>query len=296
MKDTLFRLMTVLAAAFAVYAGVTVVSYRGYSAQEVTAQQAVVAASEFLQTCQLRPASGTPITRLRTKSDGWRAWEVSWQGQYSLHVDARSGQVYRFHNYGREREQVKHIGRDRSPQIASREAAERVVWRLAQRLGLPKGATLKSLRMTAEGESGDANRAGAVSAVFEVRYFGYSFLGESGELSLLVDPIDGTLVYFGRRLQPLIESHDVRIARDKAVGKARQVYASWYRTRRSPHRGQYQGRVEVGYVYPNGAFGGKRYPPQVPYRARLAYAVYFGQEAVWIDAADGSVLGGILLK
>jgi len=255
-----------------------------------------VAASEFLQTCQLRPASGTPITRLRTKSDGWRAWEVSWQGQYSLHVDARSGQVYRFHNYGREREQVKHIGRDRSPQIASREAAERVVWQLAQRLGLPKGATLKSLRMTAEGESGDANRAGAVSAVFEVRYFGYSFLGESGELSLLVDPIDGTLVYFGRRPQPLIESHDVRIARDKAVGKAKQVYASWYRTRRSPHRGEYQGRVEVGYVYPNGAFGGKRYPPQVPYRARLAYAVYFGQEAVWIDAADGSVLGGILLK
>ncbi|MGC8783277.1 MAG: hypothetical protein ACP5RN_02660 [Armatimonadota bacterium] len=278
---------------------VLVTATRGeYSAEELSEDRAIAAASWFLQTCQLPPVTGTQRARLRTGSDGWRFWDVAWPGQYTFRIDARNGQVYRFSNDAREYEQVKRIGRDRQPQIASREAAEQYCWQLAQRLGLPKGAYLKRLRMVAEGETsnGDANRAGTITAVFDVRYFGYSFLGESGEVVVTVDPIDGRLVYFGRRLDTLIESHDPRISQNDAVQKAKQVYANWYQTHRSPHQGQYTGRVEIGYVYPNGAFGGKRYPPQVPYRARLAYAVYFGKEAVWIDAADGSVLGGILLK
>lgn len=277
-------------------ATVWVLAQRNDSSGELTEQQAVDSAHRFLQAAGLPLPSTTPRTRLRTKRDGWRVWQVEWTSQYSMEMDARTGQVYWFANYGREYEQVKRIGRDRQPKIASREAAEQYCLQLAQRLGLPKDAYLKRLRMVAEGETGDANRAGSVTANFEVRYFGYTFLGEGGEVGISVDPLDGTLMFFSARAPTVIESHEVGIPRDKAISKAKQVYTDWYRTHRSPHQGKYTGRVEIGYVYPNGLFGGKRYPPQVPYRARLAYAVYFGEEAVWIDAADGSVLGGVLLK
>jgi len=52
----------------------------------------------------------------------------------------------------------------------------------------------------------------------------------------------------------------------------------------------------LGYVRPNGLFGGKQDPDQVPFRLRLAWAVYFGEESVWIDAGDGSILGGEIVK
>lgn len=295
MKTKAFCVMLCLLVA-AGSTAVWVLAQRNTPSGELTEQQAIESAHRFLQAAGLQLPSSPPRTWLRTKRDGWRVWQVEWANRYSLEMDARTGQVYQFAHYGREYEQVKRIGRDRQPQIASREAAEQYCWQLARRLGLPKDAYLKRLRIVAEGETGDANRAGAVSAVFEVRYFGYSFLGESGEVSITIDPLDGALVYFGRRLDTLIESHDARVGQNEAVQKAKQVYANWYRTHRSPHQGKYTGRVQIGYVYPNGMFEGKRYPLQVPHRARLAYAVYFGEEAVWIDAADGSVLGGLLLK
>ncbi|MDW8290085.1 MAG: hypothetical protein RMM06_05140 [Armatimonadota bacterium] len=265
---------------------------------ELTEQQAIDSARRFLQAAGLQLPSTPPRTQLQTKQDGWRVWELEWTGRYDLELDARTGQVYWFANYGREHEQVTGTGRSRPPRIASREAAEQYCLQLAQRLGLPKDAYLKRLRMAGEGaaDDSDANRAGAVSADFEVRYSGHTFLGEGGEFSLSVDPLDGTLMFFSARAPTVIESHSLRLSRGEAVQRAQRVYANWYQTRRSPHQGKYTGRVEIGYVYPNGMFGGKRYPPQVPYRARLAYAVYFGEEAVWIDAADGSVLGGVLLK
>jgi hypothetical protein len=277
---------------------VLVLAQRSTSSTELTERQAIDSAHRFLLAAGLQVPSTAPHTRLYKKPDGWPVWQLEWANQYSVEMDARTGQVYWFANYGREYEQVKRIGRDGQPQIASREAAEQYCWQLAQRLGLPKGAYLKRLRMVAEGEArkGDANRAGSVSADFEVRYFGYTFLDEGGELGFSIDPLDGTLTFFSARAPTVIESHDVHIPQDEAVSKAKQVYANWYHTHRSPHQGKYTGRVEIGYVYPNGAFGGKGYPRQVPYRARLAYAVYFGQEAVWIDAADGSVLGGIWLQ
>ncbi|GIV15765.1 MAG: hypothetical protein KatS3mg022_1200 [Armatimonadota bacterium] len=295
MKTKAFWLMLCLLIV-AGFATVWVLAQRNTSSGELTEQQAVNIAHRFLQNAGLQLPSTAPRAQLRTKRDGWRVWQVEWTNRYSMEIDARTGQVYWFANYGREYEQVKRIGRDRQPKIASREVAEQYCWQLAQRLGLPKDAYLKRLRIVAEGEAGDANRAGSVSANFEVRYFGYTFLSEGGEVAFSVDPLDGTLMFFSARAPTVIESHDVRISQTEAVSKAKQIYADWYRTHRSPHQGKYTGRVEIGYVYPNGVFGGKRYPPQVPYRARLAYAVYFGEEAVWIDAADGSVLGGLLLK
>jgi len=57
-----------------------------------------------------------------------------------------------------------------------------------------------------------------------------------------------------------VESHTVSFPKDRAVEKAKQVYADYYRHRRSPHRGSYTGKVELGYVRPNGLFGGKQDP------------------------------------
>ena len=115
-------------------------------------------------------------------------------------------------------------------------------------------------------------------------------------MSITVDPQDGTLVSFGQQWDVQVESHTVSFPKDKAVAKAKQVYAEYYRTRTPPHKGTYKSKVELGYVLPNGGFGGKRYPERVPFRIRLAWAVFFWEEAVWIDAGNGSVLGGAILK
>lgn len=267
-------------AAVAGYALWSAATPRAYSAPRVLSEQeAVAAAHRFLEIGGLAPPFGQLLSRLHTFS-----------------IEAQSGVVHWFRNYVREYEQVKGIGRNRPPRFTSREMAEQHCWQLARRLGLPKDAHLAGLHTTREGEAGDANRAGEVSACFAVRPFGYPFVGGGCEVSLTVDPLDGVLVGFRRAVPYFIESHDLRISKEEAVRRAKQVYEGWYRTHRSPHRGQYAGRVEVGYIFPNSAFGAKRYPPRVPHRVRLAYVVYFGDEAVWIDAADGSLLGGVLLK
>ncbi len=294
------KMLWFAALALVIAAGYTLWEARAggaYSPQELSEEQAVAVATRFLRDCGFTPPS-RPARVSSFNADRLRSWHVLWDGEYDVGVEARTGLVYWFSNDARIYHQVKRIGRDRAPQIASREAAEQYCWQVARRLGLPKDAYLEELRLKAEGEGGDANRSGAVVASFNVRYFGYTFLDDEGcDFSFTVDPIDGTLVYFSRRAYPFeIESHDVRLSKSEAVQKAKQVYEGWYRTRRSPHRGQYTGRVEVGYVFPNSNFGRKASPPQVPYRARLAYAVYFGEEAVWIDAANGSLLGGRLLK
>lgn len=296
MDRKLFWFTVLMLAAVAGYALWSAATPRAYSAPRVLSEQeAVAAAHRFLEICGLAPPSGQLLSRLHTKKDGWQEWELDWP-QYTFSIEAQSGVVYWFRNYAREYEQAKGIGRNRPPRFTSREMAEQHCWQLARRLGLPKDARLTGLRMTKEGEAGDANRAGAISACFAVRPFGYTFVGGGCEVSLTVDPLDGVLVGFRRAVPYFIESHDLRISKEEAVRGAKQVYEGWYRTHRSPHRGQYAGRVEVGYIFPNGSFGAKRYPPRVPHRVRLAYAVYFGNEAVWIDAADGSLLGGVLLK
>ncbi|MGQ9791610.1 MAG: hypothetical protein ACUVR7_13295 [Armatimonadota bacterium] len=259
-------------------------------------EQAIERAQRFLSICELPAPKSAPRVLWR-ELYGKQIWHLSWPNLYTVEVDARTGVVIGFKNYGREYEQVKGINRNRQSRFATRQEMEQYVWQMARRLGLPKDATLKRLTIYEEGAFiGDANRAGGIFASFDVRPFGYPILGEGGVFGISVDILDGVLVGMTRALETIVESHTVSFPKDKAVAKAKQVYAEYYRTRTSPHRGTYKGKVELGYVLPNGMFGGKRYPEQVPFRLRLAWAVYFGEEAVWIDAGDGSILGGEILK
>lgn len=57
--------------------------------------------------------------------------------------------------------------------------------------------------------------------------------------------------------------------------------------------------AKLGWVVPNPSYG-SGYPPLSssarPYRVRLAWVVYFGEDAVFIDPYGGSVLGGLETK
>ena len=274
----------------------------------IGAEAAVTSATRFLQACGLAlPRKGTPHTSLSNRAgSGWE-WRVTWQepgwgGAYKVIIDARSGQVQSFFNYAREYEQVKGINRTGKKFYRSREEAENYLKHLAQAIGVPAGAVYWGLDIVEDKQPGrtDANPAGRVSISYVQRPYGYPILTAHGKegaaMTVTADPQDGTVMFVWKAPPVDIEAHMVNFPKDKAVAKAKQVYAEYYRTRTSPHKGTYKGKVELGYVLPNGTFGGKRYPRQVPFRIRLAWAVYFGEEAVWIDAGDGSILGGVILK
>jgi len=89
----------------------------------------------------LTPPSKSPQV-FEFNIDRLRSWDIAWDGQYQVMVEARTGLAHWFSNKARRYQQVKRIGRDRAPRLATREAAERHCWQLARRLGLPDDAYL----------------------------------------------------------------------------------------------------------------------------------------------------------
>lgn len=299
MSKTLHRVL-LFAGLLAVSTGLWLVAQQGGRSNLITQEQAREQALRFLAVCELPAPRNKPMVRLKEPA-GLPVWQLKWPDLYTVEVNGRTGAVVWFKNYAREYERVKGINRNRPSRFTSRQEMEQYIWQIARRLGLPKDAYLKHFKVHEEGDPriADANRAGAIVATFDTRPFGYSFLREApegGAFGLTVDIVDGVVVGFSRALDVMVESHVVRFPKEQAIARAKDTYEKWYRTHSGPHRGKYSDKVELGYVIPNGMFGGKRYPRQVPLRARLAWAVYFGNESVWIDAADGSILGGVILK
>lgn len=274
---------------------------RSESAQPLNAETAKQKAEAFLRSAGIA-VPNLPVSIEEVESlFGRKRWQVKWGDAYTVQIDAVTGEVRTFSNERRAWEQAKGVGRTGKTFYRSREEALQYVTRLAKQFGLPRSAVLKKFSCYADGESphADASKAGYVAVTFHEKPFGYSSLSLCPEnhMYVEVDAQDGTLVFFRWAWDTVqVESHTVSFPKGRAVEKAKQVYADYYRHRRSPHKGSYTGKVELGYVRPNGLFGGKQYPDQVPFRLRLAWAVYFGEESVWIDAGDGSILGGAIFK
>jgi hypothetical protein len=53
-------------------------------------------------------------------------------------------------------------------------------------------------------------------------------------------------------------------------------------------------RAKLAWIAPNESYGSRhRWVDAWPQRVRLAWVVYFGEDAVFVDPYDGSVLGGL---
>ena len=108
------------------------------------------------------------------------------------------------------------------------------------------------------------------------------------------------VVSYGRqRDRPFaIESHTPVLSLREAGAKAEPLLKEYEVGRQwkdGPELPAATRTSRLAFVHPNGENGGTEYDAgERPLRMRLAWVLYYaGNDAVWIDAADGKVLGGI---
>jgi hypothetical protein len=277
---------------------------------EITLQQAITNAQHFLQQAGL-PPSHAPIQQvwLHANPYGLRIWTFQWGGDYAFEVAARTGRVVFFDNNRRIWEQVHHIGRTGRPLFSTKAQWQHYIWQFARRIGLPANAYLVGMSQFADNDPQhtDANPAGSVNAVFSSKPHGYPFLDMGDSMYLDFDPQDGQLVQmFYHWGEVLPESWRVGISEQAALRIAQAALQKVAAEARASHQYgfffyplvlQPTQKPRLGYVVPNSSWGSRyRTNTTYPMRARLAWEFRLGKRVVWVDAGDGSLLGGIEYK
>ena len=255
---------------------------------QITAETAVSDARHFLSLCEL-PA---PDARIRSRLDhniNGVIWDVSFGGDYEVDVDAGNGQPVFFDNNRRTWQRIHSRQKVSSPLPTDRKGASDRLWHLARAIGLPPQATLARLEINARG----------AGATFSVRPHGYPFLERSNGMALVLDPQDSQPVYFSQHWNLVPVSWTRRLTRNQATARGRSAYRNWYAQHNAmPYNGLHGGKQPtppppvLGYVVPNGAFGGRASKQTTSPEVRLAWAVPIGDVAVYVDAGDGTILGG----
>ena len=266
---------------------------------QLSAQAATVSATHFLSVCGLPPSRSRISTRLSVNSKGISIWEVRWDGDYEVDLDASTGQPTFFDNNRRFWEQIHGVGRD-GQRFTSQKAATAELWRLARALGLPSEGYLARLDMLAENDPSihDANKAGSIGANFSVKPNGYPFLGRGNGMSLVLDPVDGQLVFFTQSWDVVTAPAVLGLTRDEAVSRGfenfrlRHPELNGSQTLETPASVQ----AELGYVQPDQISSQDTFTAASPSQLKLAWVVYENGEKIYIDANDGTVIGGEQLK
>lgn len=264
-----------------------------------TKDQAAGLARKFLKLAGLPDPKQPPSVKAMPPSSVFRdRWEVVFSGEYRLTVLHNDGMVGSFQNQRRIEEQFKGK-QDRSVRrFTSANQAASHLHALATKFGLRPQAKRTKLEYVNDGDpkKTDSNRAGRIHVQYRTKPFGYAFFPpEMGNgMGLTIDPVDGALVSFAQSWDIKIESHTLGVSKTRAIAKAEAVFRPYRKKHRSFHTTADEpvGKVELGYVLPNPAYGSKHPNPTTEKLARLAYIVYFGVETVWIDAATGKLLGG----
>jgi hypothetical protein len=172
-----------------------------------------------------------------------------------------------------------------------------------KRIGLPKDCKLVDLQcLHFPGSPCRPNDYPEVDAVFQPMPFGYRINDSFGRYDLCVDALDGTVIAYLKRefrvVPYAIESHAAVVKLSEALDAARTL------GKKDPAgvgRSEWGAAFEPGakptqlmLVCPNGEYGGLKYDrSQHPVLLRLAWVFFYPRSVeVWIDAADGKVLGG----
>ena len=258
---------------------------------QITADAAVSDARRFLNICNLPAPSAGVRSRLDHKINGV-IWDVSFGGDYEVNIDAGNGQPVFFDNNRRTWQRIHNRQKISSPVPADRKSATDRLWHLARAIGLPPQAYLARLDINARG----------TEATFSVRPHGYHFIGRANVMALVLDPQDGQLVFLAQHWNLVPVSWTRRLTRDQATARARTARRNWYARRSTvPYTRPRGARLAaspptLGYVEPNGAFGGTASQRTSTPKVRLAWSVPIGDESVYVDAGDGTVLGGEQFK
>lgn len=182
-------------------------------------------------------------------------------------------------------------------------SAQNYAWSVMEGLGLGKDCKLVELQcLHFPGGSDSDSGYPQVSAVFQPVPLGYRIESKFGKCQLVLDALDGCVVAYRRQDFPenafTIEAHAATVKQSEALARATPVLEKWGVGPKPESVGTdgpfWTKPSQLMFVWPNGLYGGVQYDhAEKPARLRLAWVFFYhAVEEIWIDAADGKVLGG----
>lgn len=274
---------------------------------EASIEKILEACEQFLATVGLpRPKDIVPgVGRGNTGGKRDTYLSVRYDQFYWFTVTATNGRLTSFKNYLRESEYSGGRAQKTPFVLTDPINARGFVTKIAKKLGLDDRYQIVDFKwLIEEGRnSGSPQKAKLVFAKIEAFEHGYP-LATFDHAGFLIDPADGVLLSFSvsNIWKWTIESHEAKLTFNQAKAIA-EPYVKKYRLgedrtgiRKRPLSNtgsNFPTRLE--YVLPNGIYDGVKYDCfESPMRLRLAWVIWYpGLDCIYIDAADGRILGGV---
>jgi hypothetical protein len=271
---------------------------------EITVDKAVAVAQAFFPKLGLDVPPVVPsVTRITWKGKPGGDVSVVFGNEAALVVGAKTGQVWRYENL---RRQSERWNRETSPGpqlIRDVLAARSNVFGVMKCIGMPDDCKLTKLECRFAGDPpGIGNDPGPqINAAFQPEPYGYRLRPWYDEREVEIDPADGAVIVYNLStgVSYTIESRDVRVKLSQALALAAPVVEKYSVGKQGT--GPFAPPVkpsaepsELMFVFPDGELGGVEHDrSERPVRLRLAWVLHYSdRDEVFVDAADGRVLGG----
>jgi hypothetical protein len=273
--------------------------------REITKSEAVAACRAFFRKIGMAVPAGSPDVSRMGKAGGKtvRTYYVVYTGMAHIIVRGDTGDIAHFTNAERGGRRLDLSAPTKPLRLKDRLVARAYVERLMEKIGMDGNCkiVLFECRFGSELGRGGLAKPPRVKAQFQTMPHGYRLHDNDGKYGISVDPTDGTVTSYAHypTWPYTILSHEVVLTWAAASEKARPIVVKngVGRPRAMDPGGKPMPathKSELMFVRPNGEMGGATTGPKKPVVFRLAWVLVYAQDdEVWIDAADGSFLGGI---
>lgn len=269
-----------------------------------TPERSAVVIARFLKTVELPNVSRLGFAFDRDERGPF--WFVSFgdpDAYGTMAVDTHSGAIliYGRHPSSR-RTRLTPEGMFARPEVARARLED-----LTRRLGLPPRMVALQFflpRLAKSDEEWNPNDQPSYGLWYEERPFGKPSFNEPNRFLIAVDAADGTLCHLQRNLDTRFPA---ALPRTRLLAKRVREIALARLKRQERTRGAtlLSAPPELGWAVPNGEHGGPPRPKAPPYAARAVFSVGYvlpGNEAraeaddIWVDAATGEIVGGLVYR
>lgn len=271
---------------------------------EITVDKAVEACLAFFRRMGVDAPSRVPFAERTGPTRRARGTIfLEYPAEALITVDVRTGAVDSYENERRESDRMGGKLPPGTLLLGDALTAHNYVWSVIKKIGVAKDCKLIEFRFRPPDTNGAASSDKYVSirATFQPMPFGYQFRDEFGRSTIELDPLDGAVIFYanaGAVSPPFkIESRSPVLKVSDATAKAEPLvkkYAVGAGSNPGSEPKPASKTRRLMFVHPNGEMGGVEYPDdENPARLRLAWVLYYAwDDEIWIDAADGKVLGG----
>lgn len=275
---------------------------------ELTINELVSNSAKFLSKLGYKVDGIVPkVHRNSSSISRGKSYMIKYSKFYHLSVRSTDGKVSIFNNSYRLYELNKGMRKAAIVRYRTKLDTQIYAHKIAKALGIDTTHELSRLAFHGGGMPNDpeTNNAPQAEVMFEQKAFGYRFRDWWNSYEMRIDLTDGAVITYNYKPEHkyLIESRTAKITLAQAKEKVALIQQKFYIGRYTPsdmefrygYKPQPSTRPsELMYVCPNGVFGGLDYKPsKATQKLRLAWVINYPlSDQIWIDAADGKVLGG----